>query len=116
MIHFLVCLYQRLKWTSQNSSFLKTEVTLAGDNVIQKIDLQNLRWRRCEFRWRRNSIHILVFRSRESIHRRTKSMLFLPLKSEGSTQASKMAPGINLSWLKGLELMMALALEYERRY
>ena len=31
--------------TSQNSSFLKTEVTLTDDNVIQEIDLQNLRGR-----------------------------------------------------------------------
>jgi hypothetical protein len=43
VIHFLVCLYQRLKLRSQNSCFLKTEVTLTDDHVIQKIDLQNLR-------------------------------------------------------------------------
>src|SRR5271167_2330937 len=30
----------------QESSFLKTEVTLAGDNVIQEIDLKDLRGRR----------------------------------------------------------------------
>ena len=45
VIHFLVCLYQRLKLTTQNSSSLKTEVTLTDDHVIQKIDLQNLRGR-----------------------------------------------------------------------
>ena len=45
VIHFLVCLYQRLKLRSQNSCFLKTEVTLTDDHVIQKIDLQNRRGR-----------------------------------------------------------------------
>ena len=42
-IHFLVCLYQRLKLRSQNSCFLKTEVTLTDDHVIEKIDLQKSR-------------------------------------------------------------------------
>ena len=56
--HFLVCQRQRLKLTPQKSCFLKTEVTLTDDHVIQKIDLQNRRGRgnarvSCRSAWER---------------------------------------------------------------
>ena len=62
--------------------------------------------RHCGFRWRRNSIHILAFRSRESIHCRTNSMLFTTICSNrpGAGSCWRMTPAREKRSWRGLLL------------